>query len=83
MTRLIKWHVFFSPPLPSALFFDFCQGQDLANEINSIKCVEVSAKTKEGLEEVFEQPVAIAIAARNSLPKKKPVHTHRKKCILL
>ena len=53
-------------------------GQRLAMEIKAIKYLECSAKTQEGLKQVFDEAIRSVLMSRNAAPKKD-----RKKCSIL
>lgn len=53
-------------------------GQRLASEIKAIKYIECSAKTQDGLKQVFDEAIRSVLKARNAAPKKQ-----QKKCSIL
>lgn len=53
-------------------------GQRVAMEIKAIKYMECSAKTQNGLKQVFDEAIRSVIMARNAAPKKQS-----KKCSIL
>ncbi|KAJ6460208.1 rho family small GTP binding protein cdc42 [Mycena sanguinolenta] len=53
------------------------QGEELAREIKAVKYVECSAKTREGVQDVFDAVVAAAVQNLHA-PQK-----HRRRCVVL
>lgn len=69
---MARWHV------PAAQMADlFEQGEEIRKKIGAYKYLECSAKTNEGVREVFEHATRAALLSRSSRSKS------HKKCLVL